>query len=148
MGTSCIPSEINMAYLYAQLEIAEEINNKRQDIWKLYYKGLKDVREVELPVIPPHCAHNAHMFYIKVKNHEVRSKLMAFLKERKINAVFHYIPLHSAPAGKKYGRFNGKDVFTTAESERLLRLPMHMQLEAEDAEYVIESIKDFFYESF
>lgn len=143
-GSSFLPSELNAAYLYAQLEMADEINNKRLDNWNTYYNELKDVKNIELPFIPEGCKHNAHMFYIKTKDIEERSKLIAFLKEHGIGSVFHYIPLHSSPAGKKFSRFNGEDKYTTKESERLLRLPMHYDLSHEDVLEVCNYIKKFY----
>lgn len=143
-GSSFLPSDINAAYLYAQLEKADEINNSRLHAWNLYYENLKDVKQIELPYVPKECKHNAHMFYIKAKDMEERTKLIKFLKENDICTVFHYIPLHSAPAGKKYGRFHGEDKYTTKESERLLRLPMYYGLKDEDVLKVCEKIKEFY----
>lgn len=145
-GSSYLPSELNAAYLYAQLEMAEEINRRRLSIYNRYYENLKPLYEkgyLELPYVPEECKHNGHMFYIKVKNLEERTKLIAFLKENGITASFHYIPLHSAPAGEKYGRFAGTDRFTTKESERLLRLPMYYSLKDSEIETVTETIKKF-----
>ena len=144
VGSSFLPSDINAAYLYAQLEMADEINNKRLHCWDLYYKNLKDVKEIELPYVPEECKHNAHMFYIKAKDLEERSRLIKFLKENGIGSVFHYIPLHTAPAGLKYGRFHGEDKYTTKESERLLRLPMYYGLKDEEVLTVCEKIKEFY----
>lgn len=145
-GSSYLPSELNAAYLWAQLENEDVIFNDRMKSWKLYYELLKPLAEkgyIDLPVIPDGCTHNAHMFYVKAKNLEERTRLLNYLKEKDINAVFHYIPLHSAPAGKKYGIFVGEDRYTTKESERLLRLPMYYGLKASDIEYIVESIKEF-----
>lgn len=145
-GSSYLPSELNAAYLYAQLEEAEKINKKRLKLWQKYYDLLKPLEEkgwLTLPVIPEKCEHNAHMFYIKVKNIDERSRLMSYLKQKEINTAFHYVPLHSSPAGKRYGRFAGKDVYTTKESERLLRLPMYYSLTEEEVEIVVENIKSF-----
>ena len=147
-GDSYLPSELNAAYLWAQLEQADEINNNRLATWNMYYDALKYLEEMgklELPHIPAECTHNAHMFYVKLKNLEERTKYIAYLKEHDILSVFHYIPLHSAPAGKKFGRFHGEDVFTTKESERLARLPMYYGLN-EQVEKVVECVKDFFLE--
>lgn len=148
-GSSYLPSELNAAYLYAQLEKAEEINNNRLASWNHYYEELSELMEqgkIELPVIPEDCVHNAHMFYIKAKDLEERTRLIDYLKDNGIGAVFHYIPLHSAPAGIKYGRFSGEDVYTTKESERLLRLPMYYGLEENDRVKIIETIKTFYKE--
>lgn len=143
-GSSYLPSDINAAHLFAQLEVAEKINNDRLNSWNLYYKNLEDVKEIELPYIPEECEHNAHMFYIKTKNIEERTELTKFLKEKGIITAFHYIPLHSAPAGIKYGRFNGTDKYTTKESERLLRLPMYYGLTEKEIKLVCDQIKEFY----
>ena len=143
-GSSYLPSDINAAYLYAQLEMADEINKNRLKNWNLYYENLKDIEQIEMPYVPAECKHNAHMFYIKTKDLEERTKLIKHLKENEIQAVFHYIPLHSAPAGIKYGRFHGEDKYTTKESERLLRLPMYYGLKEEDVLKVCNKIKEFY----
>ena len=148
-GSSYLPSDMNAAYLYAQLEKADEINNARLKIWNQYKEALTPLEEkgfIELPIIPEGCVHNAHMFYLKAKDLEERTALISFLKEKGILAVFHYIPLHTAPAGKKFGRFSGEDKFTTKESERLLRLPLYYGLTEEQTEYVVEQIKEFYLE--
>ena len=143
-GSSYLPSDLNAAYLYAQLEKADEINKDRLKNWKLYYENLKDIEQLELPYIPEECKHNAHMFYIKTKDINERQDLINYLKENKICSVFHYIPLHSSIAGKKYGRFNGEDKYTTKESERLLRLPMYYGLKEEDVLYTCDKVKKFY----
>lgn len=146
-GSSYLPSDMNAAYLWAQLEIAEEINENRLASWNRYYTELNSLKEkgfLELPVIPDGCKHNAHMFYIKTKNLEERTRFISFLKENGIMAVFHYIPLHNAPAGKKYGTFLGEDKYTTVESERLVRLPLYYGLTQEDQTKVIETVKKFY----
>lgn len=146
-GSSYLPSELNAAYLYAQLEMADEITKKRMAVWNKYYEGLSELEHdgrIELPYIPDECEHNAHMFYLKAKNLEERTALIAFLKENGVQAVFHYIPLHSSPAGMRYGRFHGEDVYTTRESERLVRLPLYYSIEMEQVEYVIEKVKAFY----
>lgn len=146
-GSSYLPSDLNAAYLYAQLENEEKIYNNRMNSWNLYYDGLKDLAakgQIALPFIPESCIHNAHMFYIKTKDLDERTQLLSHLKENGICAVFHYIPLHSAPAALKYCQFNGKDRFTTKESERLVRLPMFYGLESSDVEYIVEKIKTFY----
>ena len=145
-GSSYLPSELNAAYLYAQLEMAEVINQKRLSIYNLYKSMLSPLEQegkIELPVVPEECRHNAHMFYIKVKDLAERTKLQQYLKEHGIGSAFHYVPLHSAPAGKKYGRFHGEDRFTTKESERLLRLPMYYQITEDEVEHVVDSVKKF-----
>jgi dTDP-4-amino-4,6-dideoxygalactose transaminase len=147
VGSSYLPSEINAAYLFAQLEEAKTINNYRLKIWNQYYDGLQDLQQegfIELPYVPNECEHNAHMFYIKCKDLEERARLIRYLKERNIQATFHYVPLHSSEAGLKYGEFSGEDKYTTKESERLLRLPLYYNMELSDVEYVIEQINVFY----
>lgn len=146
-GSSYLPSDLNAAYLWAQLECAEEINRQRIANWESYYQQLQPLAQrglIELPVVPKGCQHNAHMFYIKVKDIDVRTKLINYLMQQEIQTVFHYIPLHSAPAGKKYGVFVGDDRYTTKESERLLRLPMYYGLELEETRKICEQIQRFF----
>lgn len=146
-GSSYLPSDMNAAYLYAQLELAQEITQARLDRWQEYREQLTPLAEagkIELPYIPLHCTHNAHMFYIKTKDMEERSCLIAYLKEKDILSVFHYVPLHSAPAGIRYGRFHGEDRYTTKESERILRLPMFYKLTADQVEYITEQVKAFY----
>jgi dTDP-4-amino-4,6-dideoxygalactose transaminase len=146
-GSSYLPSDMNAAYLWAQLEMAEEINADRMASWKRYYDRLSDLKEqgmLELPFIPAKCEHNAHMFYIKTRDLAERTALIQHLKAEGITAVFHYIPLHTAPAGVKFGRFHGEDVYTTRESERLLRLPMYYGLKEEDIDTVCSSIEAFY----
>lgn len=146
-GSSYLPSDMNAAYLWAQLEKFDEINNARLNCWNAYNNALKPLADdgiIELPFVPEECTHNAHMFYIKAKDLEERTKLIAFLKENGIGSVFHYIPLHSSPAGKKFGTFFGKDKYTTKESERLLRLPMYYGLSEEQCSYICEKIFEFY----
>lgn len=146
-GDSYLPSELNAAYLYAQLLQADEINETRLERWSTYYReltSLQDEEKIELPSIPNGCEHNAHMFYIKCRDVEERSALISFLKENGIWAVFHYVPLHSAPAGLKFGRFFGEDTYTTKESERLLRLPLYYGLTEQDQYTVIKQVKNFY----
>lgn len=148
-GSSYLPSELNAAYLWGQLNVANEIISDRLKSWNLYNTLLMPLAEketIELPVIPEGCEHNAHIFYIKCKDIEERSALISYLKLRNISTVFHYIPLHSAPAGKRYGRFNGEDIYTTKESERILRLPMYFGLEEKTIESVVAGIEDFYAE--
>ena len=145
-GDSYLPSELNAAYLWAQLECADEINDNRLASWNTYYDKLKDLEEtgkLELPHIPSECTHNAHMFYVKLKDLEERTRFIACLREREVMSVFHYIPLHSAPAGLKFARFHGEDVFTTKESERLARLPMYYGLTEENRRKVIQAVRSF-----
>ncbi len=147
MGSSYLPSEINAAYLLAQLEIADEINNNRLETWNRYYNGLKKLaleNIIDLPIIPSECKHNAHMFYIKVKDLKMRQEIIRYLKENGIGAVFHYVPLHTSNAGKKYGEFIGEDNYTTSESNKLIRLPMYYDISDADIDFVIKKIYDYF----
>lgn len=146
-GSSYLPSDMNAAYLYAQLEIADQINDARMACWNKYYDLLRPLMEqglIELPVIPENCVHNAHMFYIKARDLEERTKLIDFLKGKDIWSVFHYVPLHSAPAGIRFGRFHGEDKYTTRESDRLVRLPMYYKLTLEQVEYICNMVKEFY----
>lgn len=145
-GSSYLPSELNAAYLWAQLEKADDIYEDRMKSWNLYYTLLKDLEiqgKIVLPVVPDGCVHNAHMFYVKAKDLDERTALIEFLAKNEINAVFHYIPLHTSAAGKKYGRFCGDDQYTTKESERLLRLPLYYELEEKDIYYITETMRKF-----
>lgn len=146
-GSSYLPSDINAAFLWPQLEDAEKINNDRLASWKRYYDGLSDLEaagKISLPVIPEECLHNAHMFYIKTKDIEERSALIHALDAEDIISVFHYVPLHSSEAGLRFGEFSGEDEYTTKESERLLRLPMYYGLTEEDTDRVIKAIHKFY----
>jgi len=146
-GSSYLPSDMNAAYLWAQLEMAEEINDWRLRVWNQYYATLKPLAEegkIELPTVPADCVHNAHMFYVKTKDIEERTRLIDYLKGNGILSVFHYIPLHSAPAGLKFGRFHGEDEYTTKESERLLRLPLYYGLKDEEVDYICSKVKEFY----
>lgn len=147
-GSSYLPSDLNAAYLYAQLEKADEINNDRKNCWNRYYENLESLQregKIELPTVPEGCIHNAHMFYIKVKDLAQRTDFIKYMKEyNEIGVVFHYIPLHSAPAGRKFGIFSGIDEYTTLESERLVRLPMYYRLDLEQVDYICDLIKDYF----
>lgn len=147
IGSSYLPSEINAAYLWAQLESADEINNNRLKTWDIYNQGLQCLAErgdIELPFVPKECVHNAHMYYIKLKNLETRAKLIEALKRQNILTVFHYIPLHSSKAGTKYGEFVGVDKYTTTESERLLRLPIYYKITSYEVMKTIDVIMNFF----
>lgn len=146
-GSSFLPSELNAAYLSVQLDNAEKIFNDRMSSWNRYYESLlplADIGKIELPTVPKNCKHNAHMFYVKAKNLVERTRLITYLADQGINSVFHYIPLHSAPAGMKYGRFSGKDVFTTKDSERLLRLPLYYGLKQSEVDYISDQIYHFY----
>lgn len=146
-GSSYLPSELNAAYLWAQLECSDIIYKDRMNSWNLYFEQLKDLENegfIELPVIPKGCVHNAHMFYIKTKNLQERTDLIFYLKGKNIISVFHYIPLHSAPAGKRLGEFRGTDHYTTTESERILRLPLYYGVTPEVVEYVASEIYKFY----
>lgn len=147
LGSSYLPSELNAAFLYAQLEAADRIRADRLQSWGLYYEGLKPLADrghIELPHIPEECEHNASMFYIKVQDLEERVELTRFLQENGVASAFHYVPLHSSAAGQKFGTFHGEDRHTTRESERLLRLPLYYRLESEKVEYVVHLLRSFY----
>lgn len=146
-GSSYLQSDLNAAYLWAQLERADEINDDRLATWHAYYEAFAPLAEagrVELPVVPEGCVHNAHMFYLKVRDLEERTAFIEHLKQHGVMAVFHYVPLHSSPAGLKFGRFHGEDAYTTRESDRLVRLPMYYDLIDADRETVIHAVREFF----
>ena len=146
-GSSYLPSDLNAAYLWAQLEMADTIRKDRLDSWNYYNEELRPLAEagyIEQPFIPDYADHNAHMYYIKTKDLETRGRLIDFMRKHDILTVFHYVPLHSAPAGKKFGRFHGEDKYTTKESERLVRLPMYYHLKEEDREQVVKAIQEFY----
>ena len=146
-GSSYLPSELNAAYLWGQLQAADQIYDDRMRSWDAYYDRLKPLADkglLELPVIPDGCVHNAHMFYIKMKDLEERSAMIRHLKANGAAAVFHYVPLHDSEAGRRFGRFHGEDRFTTRESERLLRLPMYYGLKPDDVTMICDTINNFF----
>ena len=146
-GSSYLPSDMNAAYLWAQLELADEITKARMDRWNQYDALLRDLADkglIEQPFVPDYCTHNAHMYYIKVRDLEQRSDFINFMKSRDVLTVFHYVPLHTAPAGLKYGRFHGEDNFTTRESDRLVRLPMYYPLTEDDVNYICECVHEYF----
>lgn len=146
-GDSYLPSELNAAYLWAQLLKADEINDNRLETWCAYDETFSPIAEkgrIELPFVPDGCEHNAHMYYIKCRDLQDRTAFIRFMKARDILTVFHYVPLHSAPAGYKYGRFSGEDKYTTKESERLVRLPLYYNIDEDDRKKVITAVKDFF----
>lgn len=146
-GSSYLPSDMNAAYLYAQLEIAQQINAARLSCWNRYQENLQSLaqeKRIDLPFVPKECEHNAHMFYIKTKDIEERTQFIAHMKDNGIMAVFHYIPLHTAPAGRKFGRFVGEDRYTTKESERLVRLPMYYGLTIEQVDQICDAVKAFY----
>lgn len=146
-GSSYLPSDMNAAYLFSQFEMADQINEVRRARWNQYYELLRPLQDkgiITLPAVPDGCEHNGHMFYIKTKDMQERAELIQFMKDNDILTVFHYVPLHSAPAGLKFGRFHGEDRYTTAESERLLRLPMFYQLTKEQVEWIAGKVKEFY----
>ncbi len=146
-GSSFLPSDINAAYLYAELEQADMINNNRLETWNYYNDAFEDLEKqgkIQRPFIPEECTHNAHMYYIKAKDLDERTRLIKFLKDNDIQAVFHYVPLHSAPAGLEFGRFNGEDKYTTKESDRLVRLPLYYDIKPEDRAKVAEKVIEFY----
>ena len=147
-GDSYLQSDLNAAYLWAQLEVADEINEDRLKTWHTYYEAFRPLAEkglITLPTIPAGCVHNAHMFYLKTKDFETRQAYIQFMKEHDILCVFHYVPLHSAPAGMKFGRFHGVDAHTTPDSDRLVRLPMYYHMDKKDLQEVIDRTLEFFY---
>ena len=146
-GDSYLPSDLNAAYLWAQLEKAEAINANRLGTWNAYHEAFRELQEagrIGLPTVPKECVHNAHMYYIKCRDLEDRTAFIRFMKEREIGCVFHYVPLHSAPAGQKFGRFHGEDRYTTKESDRLVRLPMYYGMTEKDRDTVIGAALEFF----
>ena len=147
IGSSYLMNDLSAAYLWGQLDIADEINEERVNHWKMYYKGLSQLDKkglVTLPTVPDDCVHNAHMFYIKVDNLKERTRLIGHLDSHGVQAVFHYVPLHSAPAGMKFGTFSGEDKYTTSESENLIRLPLYYGIKKEEIQSVINAIIDYY----
>ncbi len=146
-GSSYLPSDMNAAYLWAQLEVADQINEARVKCWNQYYEELQDLEQkgyLTLPTVPPECTQNGHMFYIKLTDLEERTRFIEYMNEQGVNTVFHYVPLHSSKAGQEFGRFNGEDRYTTKESERLVRLPMYYGLTEDEITYITDKIKEFF----
>lgn len=146
IGSSYLMNDISAAYLWGNLTKVYDINSDRLNSWQIYYDGLQELEKrkiIELPTIPNKCVHNAHMFYLKVKDLKLRIEILSFLKENSINSVFHYVPLHSSIAGKIFGRFDNKDIFTTKESERLIRLPLYYGINRNDIIKIVEKIKYF-----
>ncbi len=146
-GSSYLPSDMNAAYLWAQLEQADRVNENRLGIWRQYDAGLQELKKkgyIELPYIPSECKHNGHMYYIKTDCLKTRTRLIEYLRKCGIYAVFHYVPLHSSAGGQKYGRFCGEDRFTTKESERLVRLPLYYGLSGDEAEYIVDAVQKFY----
>ena len=146
-GSSYLPSDLNAAYLYAQLEKAEEVNDNRLTSWNDYHDAFRELGKtgkLELPVIPEGCVHNAHMYYVKLRDLKQRTEFLSYMRENEIYSVFHYIPLHSSPAGMRFGIFHGEDKYTTIESERIARLPMYYGLSEKNREYVIKKVVQFF----
>ncbi len=149
-GSSYLPSDMNAAYLWAQLLEADRINDNRLEIWKTYseaFAPLAQAGRIEVPFIPDGCVHNAHMYYIKLRDLQDRSAFISYMKDKGIVTVFHYVPLHSSPAGEKFGRFHGEDRYTTSESDRLVRLPLYYGLTPEDQQYVIRTAMEYFKEN-
>ncbi|MCF6453922.1 dTDP-4-amino-4,6-dideoxygalactose transaminase [Vibrio sp. MMG022] len=147
LGSSLLPSELQAAYLWGQMEVAEKINENRLASWNRYYKLLSELSQqgkIALPSMPEGCQHNAHMFYIKVADIEERTDLINFLKQKEIISVFHYVPLHSAPAGERFSRFSGEDNFTTQESEKIIRLPLWYGMEEHKVDAVVGAIESYF----
>lgn len=150
LGSSYLLNDISAAYLWGNIEKCNEINQARINAWEVYYNGLcelKNKKLIQLPIIPTDCIQNAHMFYFRVNDLEIRTKLLKYLKENDILAVFHYVPLHSSLAGKKFSRFYGEDRFTTKESEKIIRLPMYYGLENKIINKIVNVVKGFFNET-
>lgn len=150
MGSSYLPSEINAAYLYTQLEKVNEIEESRISSWNNYCARLIDLAgtgKIDIPFIPYNCRHNAHIFYIKTRDIHERTEFIRFMKQNGVGCVFHFIPLHSSPAGLKFGRFSGEDRYTTTESERLVRLPMFYGMTTEENNYVCDKVLEFYSEA-
>lgn len=148
-GSSYLPSELNAAYLYAQLEACDKIDERRMGVWNFYNENLRDLADkeiIDVPHVPDYAKHNAHMYYIKTRDLQERTALISYLRSKEICSAFHYVPLHSATAGRKFGYFVGEDKYTTKESERLTRLPMYYDLTLEDAARVTQAVHDFYKE--
>jgi dTDP-4-amino-4,6-dideoxygalactose transaminase len=146
-GDSYLPSELNAAYLWAQLEMAEQILADRMHTWEVYdsaFRVLENEGLAALPVIPEYDVHNAHMYYLKLRDLAQRTEFISFMKQRGVQTPFHYVPLHSAPAGLRFGRFHGEDQYTTAESERLVRLPLYYNMKETDRAYVVKTVLEYF----
>lgn len=146
VGSSYLPGELNAAFLFGQLEMAEGVNLKRRAFWSRYYENLKPLKEeglLDLQLIPEECSHNAHLFYIKMKNIEERQDMIDYLRQNDVQSVFHYVPLHSAIAGLRFSEFKGEDKFTTMESERLLRLPLFYDLKFEEVDFICNKVERF-----
>lgn len=147
LGSSYLPSELNASMLAAQLENADQVNNRRRRLWNMYYSLLEPLQKechIQLPIVPKECEHNAHIFYIKTANLNERTKLLTYLKKQGIIAVFHYVPLHSSDAGKKYSIFSGRDIYTTSESERLIRLPLYYSLSKQEIQMICRNVSLFY----
>ncbi len=145
VGSSYLLSEIQAAFLWAQLESAEKIKQNRLKTWMRYYVALQAINhKISLPTIPSHCENNAHMFYLKTSDLKERTFLIKYLESQKINAVFHYVPLHSSVAGKRFSRFHGEDIYTTKESERLVRLPLFYGLTLSENDFISSQIRTYF----
>lgn len=144
MGSSYLPSDMNAAYLWGQFEAAEQITERRMQIWDMYDEAFRGYGKFDVPFIPEECEHNAHMYYLKTRDLDERTRLIAYLLENDIRAVFHYVPLHSSQAGRKFGRFCGEDIYTTKESERLVRLPVYYSMTDDEVGIVIDKVKQFY----
>ena len=145
-GSSYLPSDMNAAYLWAQLQEADRINENRLATWRAYNEAFAPLAaegRLELPFIPEECVHNAHMYYVKLRDLRDRTAFINYLKSLDVSSVFHYVPLHSSPAGRRFGRFNGEDVYTTKESDRLSRLPLYYGMTDEDRDRVIDAVLSY-----
>ena len=146
IGSSYLPSELQAAFLYSQLSQAQTITETRLTAWDYYDKKIRPLAgkwNIDIPQVPQHCRHNAHLYFIKLRNKHMRDDLISFARERGVQMTFHYVPLHSSPAGLKYGTFAGNDTHTTNHSERLLRLPLYMEITTEEQDHVINVIEEF-----
>ena len=146
-GSSYLQSDLNAAYLWAQLQVADKINANRLETWRFYRDELTPLEvagRLELATVPVGCAHNVYMFYLKCADLEERGELIAHLRKQGVSAVFHYVPLHSSPAGRRFGRFDGEDEHTTRESERLVRLPLYYGMTPADRQAVVSAVRAFY----
>lgn len=144
IGSSYLPGEIIAAFLWAQMEQAEDITARRMKAWDAYHAAFADVEQQSLlrrPIVPSECQHNAHMYYLLLQDLSQRSDMLAKLKAQGINAVFHYVPLHNATAGKRFGRAHADMSVTVSASDRLLRLPLWVELEQSEVNMVISVVK-------
>jgi dTDP-4-amino-4,6-dideoxygalactose transaminase len=146
IGSSFLPGELMAAFLWAQLEAAESITARRLDLWQRYFSAMQALQPLGLraPIVPPECEHNAHLFSVVLPPHVPRAAILAELNARGVNAVFHYIPLHSSPAGRRYGRTAGPMPVTDDYSARLIRLPLWVGLADDVPTFVVDTLSEVF----